>query len=446
MLSVAQATHVRASLCTPLQRGLAATEVFVCDAWLMLRWLYAGLYDGLQKFFFASSFRIIYHGQHPFYIWSPSVPSPETTRQPDLLLSGIVRLLWLGFEFFLVYMLVTGVVGARVASDTTGAGSQGSLTPETTGGSHTSRLGKRAFHRAQQRAQVAGGTFYKGKWCTAQSLNATTSFATTSRAPLRPGAFRGWKPRQDAMPLNIITWKSSGLSEAVLPEFLLRVDTLPADSRSNILLIQESHWRFTSEYKHGDWLAFHNGISEISTDRYAGLLTLVHIPGIHSEHVRVQNVLQGRLTHIHIDFPYRDVDAVHVYQHAASSDPAKTVQEKRCRLFNRLDVLMLSYSLCLSATSWWLAVTSIFPYLWPPPGLVPLSQSLTPSNLSTRAKEILFYIFWKDTLRRRSIPFTADHASLTSTVTVVLRLIISWFDGKMPLAVPNVLDLYRIPL
>ena len=100
MLSVAQATHVRASLCTPLQRGLAATEVFVCDAWLMLRWLYAGLYDGLQKFFFVSSFRIIYHGQHPFYIWSPRVPSPETTRQPDLLLSGIVRLLWLGFEFF----------------------------------------------------------------------------------------------------------------------------------------------------------------------------------------------------------------------------------------------------------------------------------------------------------------------------------------------------------
>ncbi|CAE7341713.1 unnamed protein product, partial [Symbiodinium necroappetens] len=59
----------------------------------------------------------------------------------------------------------------------------------------------------------------------------------------------------------------------------------PRESRPNIVLIQESHWRFTSEYRHGNWLAYHNGVS--------------------AEQVRVHNVLQGRLTHVRIDFPSR---------------------------------------------------------------------------------------------------------------------------------------------
>ena len=350
MLSVAQATHVRASLCTPLQmllrvacfnaaQGLAATEVFVCDAWLMLHWLYAGLYDGLQKFFcvFFSN----------YISWAASLlhlePSGPKSRDDPPTRSSSFRhrsttLAW--FRVLLVYMLVTGVVGARVASDATG-----SLTLETTGGSHTSRLGKRAFHRAQQRAQVAGGAFYKGKWCTAQSLHVTNSFTTTSRAPLRPGAFRGWKPRQDAMPLNIITWNSSGLSEAVLPEFLLWVDTLPADSRPNFYSYRSHTGGLLRRYKHGDWLPFHSGISEGSTDRYAGLLTLVRIPGI-----SIQNMCECTMyfrdasgTFVLI-LTYRNVDVVHVYQHAASSDPAKTLQEKR--LFNRLDAVIQSMPEC----------------------------------------------------------------------------------------------------
>ena len=108
------------------------------------------------------------------------------------------------------------------------------------------------------------------------------------------------------------------------------------------MLIQESHWRFTSEYRHGDWLAPHNGVSEGSADRYAGLLTLIRVPGVSAEQVRVHNVLQGRLTHVRIDFPNRNVDILHIYQHAASSDPSRAVKDKRRRLFNRLDTLIQS--------------------------------------------------------------------------------------------------------
>ena len=42
-----------------------------------------------------------------------------------------------------------------------------------------------------------------------------------------------------------------------------------------------------------------------------------------------------RLTHVRIDFPTRNVDILHVYQHAASTDPSCTIKDKRRRLFNR---------------------------------------------------------------------------------------------------------------
>ena len=160
-----------------------------------------------------------------------------------------------------------------------------------------------------------------------------------ARAP-RPGTFRAWQRNPQVLDLNIISWNSSGLSAAVLPEFLLWLDQLPQESRPNIVLIQESHWRFTSEYRHGNWLAYHNGVSEGSTDRYAGLLTLIRVPGVSAEQVRVHNVLQGRLTHVRIDFPTRNVDILHVYQHAVSTDPSRAIKDKRRRLFNRLDALI----------------------------------------------------------------------------------------------------------
>ena len=76
----------------------------------------------------------------------------------------------------------------------------------------------------------------------------------------------GSKTRRSLILINIISWNSSGLGAAVLPEFLLWLDQLSQESRPNIVLIQESHWRLTSEYRHGNWLAYHNGVSEGSTD------------------------------------------------------------------------------------------------------------------------------------------------------------------------------------
>ena len=247
---------------------------------------------------------------------------------------------WL--RFLILFTVFLRVGGARVASDATEAGSQELLATATSGGRLLSTAKKRAFHRAQRRAQVAGGTFYKGRWCTARSLHVRGVDASADARAPRPGTFRTWQQNPKVLDLNIISWNSSGLGAAVLPEFLLWLDQLPQESRPNIVLIQESHWRFTSEYRHGNWLAYHNGVSEGSADRYAGLLTLIRVPGVSPEQVRVHNVLQGRLTHVRIDFPTRNVDILHVYQHAASTDPSRTIKDKRRRLFNRLDTLIHS--------------------------------------------------------------------------------------------------------
>ena len=307
---------------------------------IYIRPLGHSLRDNISSSTFSTTFSIQVR-TNPFFSCEPPGPKSRAdppSGPPSRSCSYVTRWLWI-LMFFLV---TTRVGGVRVASDATEAGSQELFATATSGGRLLSTAKKRAFHRAQRRAQTAGGTFYKGRWCTAKSLNVRGEVASANDRAPRPGTFRTWQHNPQVLDLNIVSWNSSGLGAAVLPEFLLWLDQIPQASRPNIVLIQESHWRFTSEYRHGNWLAYHNGVSEGSTDRYAGLLTLIRVPGVSAEQVRVHNVLQGRLTHVRIDLPNRNVDILHVYQHAASSDPSRAVKDKRRRLFNRLDTLIQS--------------------------------------------------------------------------------------------------------
>ncbi|CAE6935987.1 unnamed protein product [Symbiodinium sp. CCMP2592] len=367
---------VQEELCTPYNlrsflirspAGLALPARLALEAFALIsklcfsherlqHWTYA-FYDLFYWLLMQLVHALYSLGSHLFIhfcsIWTTTLffdepPGPKSRNDPPTrtrrLFVSSPKLVW--FRFLLFYFAINGVVGARVASDATGAGSQEPSATVTSGGSLTTRHGKRAFHRAQQRAQALGGTFYKGRWCTAKSLNThgpTDSFPSASSTPQpRKGAFRSTQTNHHSRSINFISWNSSGLGSGVLPEFLLWIDMLPASSRPHVILIQESHWRFTSEYRHGDWLAFHNGVSESSQDRYAGLVTLVRIPGVTQDHVRVHNILQGRLTHVRVDLPHRNLDIIHVYQHPLTTDPSKTTQDKRRRLFQRPDAVVQS--------------------------------------------------------------------------------------------------------
>ena len=141
---------------------------------------------------------ILQHSEpYPFSFVSPRVPSPEPTPCLDLFVVFVLHLCPDGYVFSTFFMVFSRVGGVRVASDATEAGSQELLATATSGGRLLSTAKKRAFHRAQRRAQVAGGTFYKGRRCTARSLHVRGVDASADARAPRPGTFRTWQAKPE---------------------------------------------------------------------------------------------------------------------------------------------------------------------------------------------------------------------------------------------------------
>ena len=197
------------------------------------------------------------------------------------------------------------------------------------GQSHTQ---KRSLKRAVMRAQRAGGAHYKGRWYTWQQLryHADPSRSTKQHiaATSRDCTLR--QPPQYVEPhIHAMTFNCGGLPAAALDEILLWI---PPDL--NVLFLQETHWKFSSQWTDAQsgWYFIHSGASK--TDTHCGLMTLVRFPNLHSHHIRSREIIQGRVQHVRIELSQRTIDLLNVYQQAVSYSQAKQHYEKRARICN----------------------------------------------------------------------------------------------------------------
>ena len=196
---------------------------------------------------------------------------------------------------------------------------------------------KRAYNRAVRRAQASstGTTTYRGQTCTLQDLQARRIGGSGLRTR------SSWKHAGDGGGLIFMTWNAGGLTSGTLEEFMRWINTRPRPQQPNVICIQETHWTFDAEWVSGNWHHVHSGVSG-RNDRYAGLLTLIRVPGLKQDDIRFHRVMQGRMDHIRFEASTGVYDVINVYQKAVSFTNSAESYTQRANVIKNLSRVISS--------------------------------------------------------------------------------------------------------
>ena len=243
---------------------------------------------------------------------------------------------------------IEGAVGVRVAS--IAAVEAG---PGATPGKHCSKAlsmpltqavpkhsEKRAYRRARLRAARVGGTYYRGRWHSAASLQ-TLPYTPITAAP-RSTPRRAQRRTSTTPMLHCISWNAGGLNAGLYQELIA---WLEVQNKYQVCVVQETHWSASSEYFSGKWVCVHSAPApaDATTDRYAGLLIL--LSRAYFQDPAVHEVIGGRVVHVRAKPKHSDVslDIVATYQHVWRSQ-LSTQENSRLRdsVWDALDATLCS--------------------------------------------------------------------------------------------------------
>ena len=194
--------------------------------------------------------------------------------------------------------------------------------------STNSHVKKRSFRRALLRASKHGYTWYKGRLCSAKQLGVT----------MTPISIQHSTPNVDPPPhrkrrrLACLSWNCSGLSPSDWDMFQIWLDSQALD----VILLQESHWGYTSEWLQTKYYAIHSGFKS----GQAGLLCLVSRQICKQADLSWQEVEPGRILHVRIHHEKRSVDVVNLYQHVYK--PGNL--DLRSEIWSKLSYLLSTFS------------------------------------------------------------------------------------------------------
>ena len=163
---------------------------------------------------------------------------------------------------------------------------------------------KRSYKRAVRRAEIHGFTLYRGRLCTAQQLG-TTHKGTTHDVVDKPNITQNHKLKRKR--ITCFSWNSGGLTPSGWDFFQQWI----ACQRLDVVMIQETHWSYTSEWIMENYYALHSGAG---TGR-AGLLCLVSKALCQMHDLSWHEISPGRLMHLRIHGRDRDLDFINIYQH-----------------------------------------------------------------------------------------------------------------------------------
>ena len=200
---------------------------------------------------------------------------------------------------------------------------------------HPKPVRKRAFIRAQHRATLQGHAKYRGRWWTASELGCQTSHAHSMAK--QPTAVHKPTPR-----IRFLSWNAGSLSSERNMELQAWLDS-PEGLRTQIVAVQETHWRGPLEYRTGRFFAIHSG----SHKAEAGLLLLIDKHVFAEPSIQYREIIPGRLMHARIE-TNPCIDLVVGYQHAWSLPKASAavtstkdaVLAKRAEFWAQLTTLL----------------------------------------------------------------------------------------------------------
>ena len=167
--------------------------------------------------------------------------------------------------WLLALLMIQGVGGVKVSTGVTTV--EGAATQDTTSSSQVlakhsdardisappfSFARKRAFRRAIGRARAQGHTTYRGRRLTLQQLT-----GMRGAAPRSPTAHAA-ATASAAPQVCLLCWNVGGFSNAVFDELCSWLDK-PDNRRYKVVMLQETHWTFSSEWVSGRWSVLHSG-------------------------------------------------------------------------------------------------------------------------------------------------------------------------------------------
>ena len=192
-----------------------------------------------------------------------------------------------------------------------------------------SRVGKRSFRRAQQRALREGRALYRGRWYKAAQICFPKSNDTPTakrQKPLQYGKKAGEERR--AGRLKVFSWNAGGLSIGQLDELLAWAEQTSYD----LVFVQETRWRHESTWETSSFLCLHSGENKLGNS-WCGLLLLISKRVTTSPLVRWTSIIPGRVMHVRLQDKYGTMDLVNCYQHPGGSAEKLSAREQ---VWNRL--------------------------------------------------------------------------------------------------------------
>lgn len=162
---------------------------------------------------------------------------------------------------------------------------------------------KRSYRRALQRISRHGYTWYRGQ------LISGVQQSPTSPVPLPNHAVVNHAPPSSHLRrrLSLFSWNCGGLTQAAWDHFQQWLTLQELD----IVLIQETHWQFSSEWTQSHYYCMHSGISS----RQAGLLTMISKRIVQQHGISWNETVKGRVLHVRIHGTSKGCDVINVYQH-----------------------------------------------------------------------------------------------------------------------------------
>ncbi|CAE7346734.1 unnamed protein product [Symbiodinium sp. CCMP2592] len=191
---------------------------------------------------------------------------------------------------------------------------------------------KRAFRRARRRAELTGGTFYRGRWHSAGDLGTTVSGTATKLNPLSRPA-RSTEGRR----LRVLTYNIGGFCTASYDVFC---DWLVKQDLADIVIIQELHHgcgKTENRWQIESWTAL---ISPDPKQRYCGVGVFVSPKVANDAQIGYNVIIPGRLLHVRCEGQQVNVDVVAGYQHVWQDHNREEIARRRGVFWEKLSGLL----------------------------------------------------------------------------------------------------------
>ena len=187
------------------------------------------------------------------------------------------------------------------------------------------KIVKRSLQRVHRRILRTGGAWYKGKWYNQDTASALTNRLYQQQTPASgtpaPHDSRANSraqvhsvtthlPSQSPRHLQVYTWNVGGLGGGLYDEILYYIHRHPVD----VLVIQETKWRFTSRWDTHQYFFVHSG-SSAADFKQGGLLTIVAKRLVDPGTLRYVDPLPGRLLRVQFYRHSQPCDVLNFYQH-----------------------------------------------------------------------------------------------------------------------------------